>query len=450
MAEYHTMMISDEDWDLKILNCTEESGGSKYRGCVVNRDNKIICPSLGYTPEYNIENDKNEILNYLNNLSDWSWFYSMEGTMVRLFYYNMQWILCTHKKLSAFRSKWSCKYTFGEMFKQNLKNIYNVNVEDTYEWFLSQLNVNKIYYFLIRCNSQNRIICHTSFIKPNETIIFLGQRDTATMEFSLYNTCPVLNEMQKPFTISLSLNTVDDILKYVEENIDPFQYQGIMGYNNKFKKLVKISNSKYKDLIKVRGNNHNIKFRYLEIRMDKVMVEKLYMLYPKMVSVFEDYEKTLLKIAKKIYQVYVERYIHSRYITLPRDEYIILQKCYNWYLENKHVRVSPKEIMDFINLENPLYLYKMIQRYKGNSSSENIRKEGSFPSMDTFIKNDENLQRSISQENIHHRSLLNSHSSHGSLTNNHSSRSSLLNSHSSRSSSIPSSIQCSFASQDIN
>lgn len=112
-----------------------------------------------------------------------------------------------------------------------------------------------------------------------------------------------------------------------------------------------------------------------------------------MVSVFEDYEKTLSRIAKKIYHVYVERYIHSRYITLPRDEYIILQKCYNWYLENKHIRISPKEIMDFMNLENPLYLYKMIQRYKTNGSSENLKRDGSF---DTFIKNDENLKRSFS------------------------------------------------------
>ena len=46
MAELHDMMVSDEDLDLKILNCTEQSRSSKYRGCVVNHDNKIICPSL--------------------------------------------------------------------------------------------------------------------------------------------------------------------------------------------------------------------------------------------------------------------------------------------------------------------------------------------------------------------------------------------------------------------
>ena len=396
MVELHNMMVSDEDWDLKILNCTEESRSSKYRGCVVNRDNKIICPSLGYTPEFNIESKKEEILEYINDIDDWIWFYSMEGTMVRLFFYNNQWMLCTHKKLSAFRSKWSCRYTFGEMFQQNLRDIYSDNLDYSYEWFLSKLDVKKIYYFLIRCNSQNRIICHTSSIKPDETIIFLGKRNTEDMEFSIENDCPVLNKIKSPFPITNTINSVDSILKFVEEAIDPFQYPGIMGYNKKMNKLVKISNSRYKDLIKVRGNNHNIKFRYLEIRNDKVMVEKLYMLYPKMVSVFEDYERTLLKISKKIYGVYVERYIHSRYITLPRDEYIILQKCYNWYLENKHIRISPKEIMDFIDVENPLYLYKMIQRYKNNGSSENFRKESSFPSMETFIKNDENLQRTFS------------------------------------------------------
>lgn len=396
MAETKNMMVSDEDWELKILNYTEDTGNNKFRGCVVDNDNKIICPSLGYTPEFNVESDKEELLAYLNNIDEWSWFYSMEGTMVRLFYHNNHWILCTHKKLSAFRSKWSCKYTFGEIFKQNLKNIFVENVGDTYEWFLSQLDKNKIYYFLIRCNSQNRIICHTSTIEPHETIVFIGQRKIDDMEFSLEIDCPIINKIMKPVSIPASINNVNDIFKYVEESIDPFQFQGIMGYNKSNNKLVKIPNSKYKDLIRVRGNNHNIKFRYLEIRRDKVMVEKLYMLYPKMVCIFEDYEKTLAKIAKKIYHVYVERYIHSRYITLPRDEYIILQKCYNWYLENKEVRISPREIMDFINLENPLYLYKMIQRYKASGSSENMRKDNSFSSFDNFLKNDENLKRSFS------------------------------------------------------
>lgn len=396
MADTKNIVICDEDWELKILNYTEDSNNSKYRGCVVNNDNKIICPSLGYTPEFNIESNKEEFTDYLEDLENWTWFYSMEGTMVRLFYYNNHWILCTHKKLSAFRSKWSCKYTFGEIFKQNLKNIFTNTTEDTYEWFLSQLDVKKIYYFLIRCNSQNRIICHTSTIEPHETIVFIGQRSIDDMEFTLHTSCPILNQILKPIPICGNIQCVDNVFQYVEESIDPFQYQGIMGYNNKNNKLVKISNSKYKDLIKVRGNNHNIKFRYLEIRRNKVMVEKLYMLYPKMVSIFEEYEKILSKIAKKIYNVYVERYIHSRYITLPRDEYIILQKCHNWYLENKHIRISLNEIMEFMNMENPLYLYKMIQRYKGNGSSDNLRKDSSFSSFDSFIKNDENLKRSFS------------------------------------------------------
>ena len=63
MAELHDMMVSDEDLDLKILNCTEQSRSSKYRGCVVNHDNKIICPSLGYTPEFNMESNKKKCRN---------------------------------------------------------------------------------------------------------------------------------------------------------------------------------------------------------------------------------------------------------------------------------------------------------------------------------------------------------------------------------------------------
>ena len=58
-------------------------------------------------------------------------------------------------------------------------------------------------------------------------------------------------------------------------------------------------NSRYKDLVKVRGNNHNLRFRYLEVRKDKIMVEKLYMLYPKFSSIFDEYERFIYKNEKK-------------------------------------------------------------------------------------------------------------------------------------------------------
>ena len=98
-------------------------------------------------------------------------------------------------------------------------------------------------------------------------------------------------------------NNVDinkiQIFDFVENNIDAFKYQGIIGYTSNNHESLKIINSRYKDLILIRGNNHNLRFRYLEIRKEADKVEKFFMLYPKLVHIFEDYERTINFIVKK-------------------------------------------------------------------------------------------------------------------------------------------------------
>ena len=117
-SKYQSFMkVSDEDNELKIWNYTGDlkDDGNKYRGCITDKTNEVICPSLGYTYEYYIDT-KEESVDRFKKLSDWQWFYSTEGTMLRLFHYNGKWRITTHKKLSAFDSRWSCNLSFGELF----------------------------------------------------------------------------------------------------------------------------------------------------------------------------------------------------------------------------------------------------------------------------------------------------------------------------------------------
>ena len=127
------MKITDEDQFLTVWNHNSDvrNTDSKFRGCITDKENKIICPSLGYTLEYNIKN-KDNCVDHLTNMSEWKWYYSMEGTMLRLYNYQNKWRLSTHKKLSAFKSRWSCNLTFGEMFVDALRSIFHDR--ENYHW----------------------------------------------------------------------------------------------------------------------------------------------------------------------------------------------------------------------------------------------------------------------------------------------------------------------------
>ena len=126
------------------------------------------------------------------------------------------------------------------------------------------------------------MICHTNFIKDHEKLV-LGHRDCKTFQFHFGKDLPkVIENISKPIMLTHTFQTLDEIFEYAENKTDPFMYQGISGYceSNGECKIVKILNTKYKELIKIRGNNHNLKFRYLELRCDPERKEKLYMLYP--------------------------------------------------------------------------------------------------------------------------------------------------------------------------
>lgn len=383
---FNPIKKEEDNMELHILNNKSEEDLDK-RGCIIDKKNNIICPSLGYISEYNIETieEGNEI-----KPDEWKWSHAVEGTILRLYFHENEWYLSTHKKISAFQSRWSCKFSFGELFIHTLEEIFPEK-ENVYKWFLNQLSKENIYYFLLRSNFQNRIICHVSSLEPKDKIIYIGLRNGTDKKLDMENQIPIFNQLSFIQNIDYNFSSYQDILKYVEECIDPFQYQGILGYNPQTHRFIKVINSKYKELVKVRGNNHNLRFRYLEIRNDKIMVEKLYMLYPKFSSIFDEYEKLIHKISKKIYRVYIDRYIHNKYITLPKEEYIILRKCNEWFLKHKEYRISPQDVMDILNKENPYYLYKMIQRIKNEENIDihfyrNKINTNSFDSLQNFYQ----------------------------------------------------------------
>ena len=120
---------------------------------------------------------------------------------------------------------------------------------------------------MVRSNHQNRIICHTSNISDKEGLIYIGFRNRNDLKFSLSteDTNETLNAILNPICVNHKMNSIDELYYFVENNIDPFQYQGLVGFCNGESdyQLIKVMNSRYRELVQIRGNNHNLRFRYL-------------------------------------------------------------------------------------------------------------------------------------------------------------------------------------------
>ena len=361
----NTVNIVDSDEDNKLdmfcyVTCSNEDSElqKQCRGVVFNKDT-LIMKAFPYTPEYN-HTQLDEIKNELGDLKKWHFYESHEGCLIRMFYFNGKWYISTHRKLNAFRSKWSSKDSFGMMFKNALlseeenNNVFAMGLQagdNIVQRFESTLDVHKQYMFVVRNNDENRIVCSAP---DRPTLYHAGTFVNGNLVFT--------ENVNIPFSTKKEFLTVNELIECVQ-NISAKNLQGIIGFTSD-NKQVKIVSEEYQSLFKIRGNEPSLKFRYLQLRMNK-NVQLLYMLYPNMVNTFNDYEDSLFHIAQYIYNSYVDRFIKKTFVTVPREEFGIIRECHSWHIKDRgNNRISRDYVINELNRQSPTNLNRMIKRFK--------------------------------------------------------------------------------------
>jgi len=377
-----SMTDSDEEAGLQLfcyVNCdsSDESLVKQCRGVVFN-NKEVVMRAFPYTIEYphtETDNIKSKISPILQNCKV---FDSYEGTLIRMFYFNGKWYTCTHRKLNAFRSKWASKESFGTAFKKALDSEVKINDdlrqslpdgdECLLERFQTTLDPCNQYMFLVLHNQENRIVCDSP---ERPTLFHVGT-------FVDGELCMKQN-INIPHPKEHIFDNVDDIIVYVK-NIDIRKMQGVIIFtpeNNQYK----ILNENYLEFFKSRGNEPSIKYRYLQVRMDRRLTDTLYYLYPTMTPKFEEYENFIYCIAQNIYKSYVERYIKKKWITVPVEEYNVMRKCHAYHEQDrKQNRISLKKVIEILNCQSPTILNKMIRKYQNEKDQpcEESQKEENF------------------------------------------------------------------------
>ena len=358
------LIDKDDDKDLEMYcysNCTEDDVYplTKCKSVILNGEN-IVMESFPYTVKYKHDDLDNIEKNIQSNFKKFTFYDSHEGILIRMFYFDEQWILSTNLKINAFNSKWSSKESFGTSFKKALesevqnnsslrKNIPQ-NDQSLLERFQSTLDINKQYMFIVLNNEDNRIV---SYVPNRPTLYHVG---------TIINSEIVMTEDCKiPYPKKHNFINIDELINYVSK-IDIYNIQGVVCLSQD--KNYKILNSKYIDLYDIRGNEPSIKFRYLQCRMDYNKTDKLLQLYPNMNKVFNEIENILYSIAKVLYSNYVQRYIKKIFVTVSSHDFIILRECHIWHTEDRiNNKVNLEKIINILNNQSATYLNTIIRKY---------------------------------------------------------------------------------------
>lgn len=353
----------DEENNLDLfcyVKCSSSDSSivKQCRGVIFN-ENNIVMKAFPYTIE--LSQFDREIIDtsFGSNFKDCRFYDSHEGALIRMFYFNEKWFTCTHRKLNAFKSKWASKDSFGSSFKKALDAEVECNEklrtslidgdENLLERFQKSLDKNKQYMFLVRNTSENRIVS----IPPERPMLYhVGTFVDGELNLDEDIKIPKPNE--------LKFENIDELCNYVD-NVDNKNLQGVIVFapnNSQFK----ILNKEYQKFYRVRGNEASIKFRYLQVRMNKEYRDMLYYLYPDMRETFDSYENILYDKACAIHNSYIQRYIKGSYITLPKSEYEVMNKCHSWHVENRETnKVDRNKVIDVLNQQNPTILNRLIK-----------------------------------------------------------------------------------------
>ena len=327
-------------------------------------------PAFPATKEFtHTDTEKIEAIHSI--FSECTFYDAHEGALIRIFNFEGRWFTSTHRKLNAFRSKWASRESFGAAFKKALDSEVQTNTnlreripdgdEGLLARFQSTLDPKKQYMFLVRHSADNRIV---NGPPERPTVYHVGT--------FLNRTLVMTEDIGIPYPRKHTFPDMKSLLAHVEET-DIRLLQGIMCFGPEGKQY-KILNQEYKNLFDARGNEPSIKFRYLNVRMNQRMVDMLYHLYPEKADDFEEIENIIFAICKKISDNYVARYINKTFLTVPKDEFVVMKACHEWHEQDRTNRVKIDKVITEVNKQHPTALNKMIRRWRSEKAAKDENK----------------------------------------------------------------------------
>jgi hypothetical protein len=293
-----------------------------------------------------------------------------EGTILRIFHYqdepllpNSRWFFPTHKKLDGTSSRWAGP-SFGAMLEQAWPD-YKKHLEE------GLLNKRKCYVFLV-AHPDNKLVCDIEkpivrlvgvYAFPQLVGVYAVPDDDTSTKM---RRCPVETafpenmilpfEIAKPFPVK----TLDDVIKTVED-LKLKDSCGVLLSNVVTNTCIKIVPDDYHVQREVRGNEPNLRLRYLELRKQGRLKE-IHDLFPEKKTFFNTIENDIEDVHKYLIDCYNRKYRQRSFVRLPPEDYYIITAT----SKNYDTKLSLLEnIKAQVATSNPRQLNAMINHMKG-------------------------------------------------------------------------------------
>ena len=335
LALFHSQNSSD--FNLPIVRICN--------GLIIDKNNlKIVCYTFEKLKDDNTPDDE---INYNECFIE----DAVEGSLLRLFFYNNVWHLSTKKCLCASSSKWISQKNFQELF-----------TESTTAELLTKLNPNNCYSFIMS-HPENNII-----YKPLKPILYhISTRDLDSLnEIDEDLNIPKIPRI--PFSVYLEKTNILNIYNdYTNHN--SLNTEGYVFIDSSYKRH-KIIKNNIKHLRQLWGNNNNRFFRYLELRKDSNLLIEYINNFPNDKDIFVEYEKKVYDLANNILDVYMNKFINKTNTIVPFYFKKVIFVLHGDFLKSRE-QTNKFKIMNHLLLIDPKEICFMINNIKKENDKKN-------------------------------------------------------------------------------
>lgn len=309
------------------------------RGCVFF-GKKLVLKPLPYSTDIVVDDTFDSPI---ENISDFIVYDMRECTIIRLFFFSEKWYITTHRKLNAYKSKWGCAPSFGEIFESFILKKTNKSLQE----FYNTLDKNLSYTFTIGTVANTRCVSPTH----DSINLFVCQNENGDIVEN--------DDMSDWYQKKLDFKDITSAKNYVLELSFPYTSCGLYLLNPKTLESFKFINNDYNKLTKLRNNIPSIPFAYVNCMFDPVKNLMFRKLYPEMETVFNEYDRDVQQIASNIYNDYVKRFLYKQNFIVPKYENAMLYSLHGMYIQN-HERVTMSTVFDMLKTTNPSNINKML------------------------------------------------------------------------------------------
>lgn len=324
------------------------------RGVIVDTSKlKIVCRSYPYTPE--VVNDSASLSTL--ELSDCTVFKACEGPILRVYWHDDKWNVSTHRKIDSAKSSWGGP-PFSEMFLSTMK------------WSFDDLDKSLAYSFLLSHPA------HRQLYKVNEPqLLLISVYDSTTNSFKSPSDTEEMGSKLKgclvPKRFDPQPQNVEELCKMVDEmdtgkNVSFNSVGAIIINNTGDPTPVKVVTNFYNSLKQARGNDVNLRTRYILIRgSDEENLLTAWFDEPQYQQLFALVENEIDVLVERLHSMYMYRFIGKHFDHLPKEEFVVLQRCHSWHVQNRSMnKVTLLKMKEMVENTPNFYLLKMLNRQR--------------------------------------------------------------------------------------